>query len=63
MTVPTAKKKQEVVLGVCCKCGYAKPKETACPKGDGTHCNHWWDGPNAEQKDAEDLARDLRRKP
>ncbi len=32
--------------GVCCACGYDGEEETPCPKReDGTHCEHWWDGP------------------
>ena len=34
--------------GACCACGYGASDETPCPaREDGTHCNHWWDGPDA----------------
>jgi hypothetical protein len=35
------------VAGKCCSCGYDGEDETPCPKReDGTHCDHWWDGPD-----------------
>ena len=35
------------VNGTCCSCGDSAPEETPCPKREeGTHCMHWWDGPD-----------------
>lgn len=35
-----------VLGGRCCSCGYEGEEGTPCPvQEDGTHCEHWWDGP------------------
>ena len=40
------------VNGVCCGCGYDGEDETPCVgRSDGTHCVHWWDGPDDESRD------------
>lgn len=36
------------VNGACCSCGYDGEEETPCgAREDETHCEHWWDGPDA----------------
>ncbi len=36
------------ISGVCCSCGYDKEEETPyMEREDNTHCEHWWDGPDA----------------
>lgn len=38
--------------GTCCTCGYFGPEETECPsREDRTHCEHWYDGPEAKGND------------
>ena len=43
------------VGGKCCGCDYDGEDETPCPnRADGSHCEHWWDGPadEAEQEES-----------
>lgn len=46
------KPKPKPKLGTCCACGYSGGEETDCPKmDDGTHCDHYWDGPEETPKE------------
>lgn len=52
MSEPSERARAAARNGVCCACGYTDPDETPCPaRDDGTHCVHWWDGP--EEPDAD----------
>lgn len=45
------KRAEEQRCGTCCDCGYSGDDETPCEKReDGTHCEHWWEGPDEEAK-------------
>lgn len=37
--------------GVCCFCGFSGDEEAVCPdSSDKNHCDHWFDGPDGDNK-------------
>lgn len=39
------------VAGRCCSCGYDGDLNEACAaREDGSHCHHWWDGPDVPDR-------------
>ena len=47
---------EKPIDGTCCSCGYSGADETPCLKReDGTHCEHWCDGPSFTCSECEGL--------